>query len=72
VVDVCSFIYGGGLPPTYIPSFTWGGSGGFTTYKIDKAFETINKAMSRRNADFSEDDKDILLHLYETAMKARV
>jgi len=72
VVDVCSNIYGGGLPPTYIPSFTWGGAGGFTTYKIEKAFETINKAMSRRNADFSEDDKDILLHLYETAMKARV
>ena len=72
VVDVCSNIFGGGLPPTYIPSFAWGGANGFTIYKIEKAFETINKVMSRRNADFSEDDKDILLHLFKTVTNRRV
>jgi UDP-N-acetylglucosamine diphosphorylase/glucosamine-1-phosphate N-acetyltransferase len=71
VVDVCANIYGGGLPPNYIPSFAWGGAGGFTTYRIDKALETINKVMNRRNADFSEDDKDILLHLFRTATISR-
>jgi len=65
VVDVCANIFGGGFPPTYIPSFAWGGAHGFTIYKIEKALETINKVMSRRNADFSEDDKDILLHLFK-------
>ena len=65
VVDVCVNVFGGGLPPTYIPSFAWGGASGFTIYKIEKALETINKVMSRRNADFSEDDKDILLHLFK-------
>ena len=65
VVDVCTNIFGGGLPPTHIPSFAWGGADGFTIYKIEKALETINKVMSRRNADFSEDDKDILLHLFK-------
>ena len=72
VVDVCSNIFGGGLPPTYIPSFAWGGANGFTIYKIEKAFETINKVMSRRNADFSEDDKDILLHLFKTITNTTV
>lgn len=65
VVDVCVNLFGGGLPPSYIPSFAWGGAQGFTAYKIDKALETINKVMNRRNADFSEDDQDILLHLFK-------
>ena len=45
---------------------------GFTIYKIEKALETINKVMSRRNADFSEDDKDILLHLFKETVNVRV
>ena len=72
VVDVCTNIFGGGLPPTHIPSFAWGGADGFTIYKIEKALETINKVMSRRNADFSEDDKDILLHLFKETVNVRV
>ena len=72
VVDVCANIFGGGFPPTYIPSFAWGGAHGFTIYKIEKALETINKVMSRRNADFSEDDKDILLHLFKETVNVRV
>ncbi len=72
VVDVCANIFGGGLPPTYIPSFAWGGANGFAIYKIEKALETINKVMSRRNADFSEDDKDILLYLFKATVNARV
>lgn len=72
VVDVCANVFGGGLPPTYIPSFAWGGANGFTTYKIEKALETINKVMNRRNADFSEDDKDILLHLFKMTAGRRV
>jgi len=72
VVDVCANIFGGGLSPTHIPSFAWGGAQGFTTYKIEKALETINKVMSRRNADFSEDDKDILLHLFKETVNVSV
>jgi UDP-N-acetylglucosamine diphosphorylase/glucosamine-1-phosphate N-acetyltransferase len=72
VVDVCANIFGGGLPPTHIPSFAWGGAHGFTRYKIDKALDTINKVMSRRNADFSEDDKDILLYLFTNSVDVNV
>jgi UDP-N-acetylglucosamine diphosphorylase/glucosamine-1-phosphate N-acetyltransferase len=69
VVDVCSNIFGGGLPPNYIPSFAWGGANGFTAYRIDKALETIGRVMNRRNEDFSEDDKEILIHLYQMNMR---
>lgn len=69
VVDVCANIYGGGLTPNYVPSFAWGGAQGFTPYRLDKALETINRVMTRRNADFSEDDKEILVHLHEMIMR---
>ncbi|WP_276366356.1 GlmU family protein [Chryseolinea sp. H1M3-3] len=72
VVDVCANIFGSGMPPNYVPSFAWGGANGFTTYKIEKAFDTINKVMSRRNADFSEDDQDILAHLFKMTLHTRV
>lgn len=72
VVDVCSNIFGSGLPPNYIPSFAWGGANGFTMYRIEKAMETISKVMGRRNADFDKDDQDILLHLFKVMAERRV
>ena len=71
VVDVCVNIFGGGLGPKYIPSFSWGGQTGFTMYNPDKALETINKMMTRRDADFTEDDKEILLHVFKITAAAR-
>jgi UDP-N-acetylglucosamine diphosphorylase/glucosamine-1-phosphate N-acetyltransferase len=71
VVDVCVNIFGGGLGPKYIPSFSWGGENGFTMYNPEKALETINKVMTRREADLSEDDKEILLHVFKMTAAAR-
>jgi UDP-N-acetylglucosamine diphosphorylase/glucosamine-1-phosphate N-acetyltransferase len=71
VVDVCSNIFGGGLAPKYVPSFSWGGSTGLTTYNPHKAIETISKMMARRDADLTEDDKEILLHVFEMTAEAR-
>jgi len=71
VVDVCVNIFGGGLGPKYIPSFSWVGENGFTMYNPEKALETINKMMARREADLSEDDKEILLHIFKMTAAAR-
>lgn len=71
VVDVCANIFGGGLTPKYVPSFSWGGATGFVTYKPEKALDTINKVMARRDADFSEDDKEILLNVFKLTEMAR-
>ena len=71
VVDVCANIFGGGLTPKYVPSFSWGGAAGFVTYKPEKALNTINKVMARREADFSEDDKEILLNVFKLTEMAR-
>ena len=39
VVDVCVNIFGGGLGPKYIPSFSWGGENGFSMYNPEKALK---------------------------------
>ena len=71
VVGVSANIFGSGFPRNFIPSFSWGGSGGFTTYKTDKAFEVAKLVMSRRNIEFSEVDAKILEHVYEETSKWR-
>ena len=63
VVGVSANIFGTGFPPTFIPSFSWGGSGGFTTYKMEKVLETVTLVLERRGMQLTEEDKAILDHI---------
>jgi len=72
VVDVSSNIYGEGYPRNYIPSFAWGGSGGFNTYQLAKALDTAERVMARRNVVLDSIDKEILSHIFETTVNSRV
>jgi UDP-N-acetylglucosamine diphosphorylase/glucosamine-1-phosphate N-acetyltransferase len=65
VVGVAANIFGDGFPRTFIPSFSWGGASGFTKHALDKAIETAEAVMARRNIDLTELDKDILRHLFD-------
>lgn len=71
VVGVSANIYGGGFPRNFIPSFAWGGSSGMTTYKTQKAFEVAERVMQRRDIDFTEEDKNILTHIFDETEKYR-
>lgn len=71
VVGVGANIYGGGFPATHIPSFSWGGSEGFETYKLDKLFETSEKVYERRNLIFDTIEKDLLKSVFEQTKKDR-
>ncbi len=71
VVGVSANIFGSGFPRNFVPSFSWGGSGGFTTYKTQKAFEVAKVVMARRNMEFSEMDAKILEHVFEETAKWR-
>ena len=65
VVGVSANIFGSGFPRNFVPSFSWGGSKGFVTYKTDKAFEVAEVVMGRRKEEFTEKDKAILEHIFE-------
>jgi UDP-N-acetylglucosamine diphosphorylase/glucosamine-1-phosphate N-acetyltransferase len=71
VVDVCSNVFGGGFPPTHIPSFTWGGAEGMVTHDLSKALETANRVLGRRNVTLGDVDKAILRHIFETTAQSR-
>ena len=71
VVGVSANIFGSGFPRNFVPSFSWGGASGFTTYITKKAFETARIAMSRRNIEFDEQEAAILEHVFEETKKWR-
>ena len=65
VVGVSANIFGAGFPRNFIPSFSWGGSAGFSTYKTEKAFEVAEIVMQRRNKSFDEQEENILSHIFK-------
>lgn len=71
VVGVSANIFGSGFPRNFVPSFSWGGNSGFTTYLTRKAFEVAKVVMSRRNIEFTEQDAHILEHVFEETKKFR-
>jgi len=71
VVGVSANIFGSGFPRNFIPSFSWGGHKGFTTYLTKKAFEVAKIVMLRRNIEFTEQDTAILEHVFEETKRFR-
>lgn len=71
VIGVSSNIFGSGFPRNFVPSFSWGGAAGFTTYVTSKAFATAKLVMSRRNLEFDEKEQAILEHVFEETKKWR-
>ncbi|WOD44294.1 GlmU family protein [Hwangdonia lutea] len=71
VVGVNANIYGSGFPRNFIPSFSWGGNAGFTTYKLSKAIEVAQVVIGRKKLEFTEKDKAIFEHIFEETKKFR-
>ena len=71
VIGVSVNIFGTGFPRNFVPSFSWGGASGFTTYKTNKAFQTAKLVMERRNIPFDDQEAAILEHIFEDSAKYR-
>jgi len=71
VVGVSANIFGSGFPRNFIPSFTWGGASGSTTYRTNKAFEASKAMMARRGVVFTETDAKILEAVFEETSRYR-
>ncbi|OIQ22138.1 MAG: glucose-1-phosphate thymidylyltransferase [Flavobacterium sp. MedPE-SWcel] len=71
VVGVSANIFGSGFPRNFVPSFSWGGASGFTTYITKKAFQTSEIVMARRKVEFTPEDAAILEHVFEETKKWR-
>jgi UDP-N-acetylglucosamine diphosphorylase/glucosamine-1-phosphate N-acetyltransferase len=71
VIGVSANIYGSNFPRNFVPSFSWGGAAGFSTYQINKAKETANLVMQRKNEVFDELEQKILEHIFNLSEKYR-
>lgn len=65
VVGIMCNIFGEGLPPKYVPSFSWGGAKGMVDYKLDKALEVAEKVMGRRKVILLPEEKKLYMTLYD-------
>ena len=72
VIGVSANIFGSGFPRNFIPSFSWGGAAGFTTYQLNKVIEVAKVVMKRRELEWSEIDENILQHVFDETAKNRV
>ncbi len=71
VIGVSTNIYGEGFPRNFVPSFSWGGNSGFRTFKTEKAFETMERVMDRRQQTLDIEDRLIYLRVYEETQSYR-
>ena len=71
VVGVSANIFGSGFPRNFVPSYSWGGASGVSTYQLPKVFEVAKIVMERRNVELTEEDRTILTAIFEMTAKYR-
>lgn len=71
VVGVSCNIYGAGFPDKFIPSFSWGGRESMITHRIDKAMETANRVMGRRNKHLSANEEKMYQQIFDVTALQR-
>jgi UDP-N-acetylglucosamine diphosphorylase/glucosamine-1-phosphate N-acetyltransferase len=59
IIGVNCNIFGAGMPPKFVPSFSWGGTEGLSVYDFDKAVELAEIVTGRRNISFGEPEKKL-------------
>jgi len=67
VVGVNVNVFGSGFQRNFIPSFSWGGTSGFSSYNIEKAFDVAEAVYKRRNMVFDKVEKDIMASVYDVS-----
>ncbi|MGB5377381.1 putative sugar nucleotidyl transferase, partial [Muriicola sp.] len=71
VIGINCNIFVPGFPRNFVPSFSWGGASGFSTYQTSKAFEAAEVMMARRGRTFDENEAAIMEHVFELTKKWR-
>jgi UDP-N-acetylglucosamine diphosphorylase/glucosamine-1-phosphate N-acetyltransferase len=72
VVGVGANIFGDGFPRNFIPSFSWGGAAGFSTFSIPKFEETAKAVYERRGKEWTAEEKEILERVFELTKSYRI
>jgi UDP-N-acetylglucosamine diphosphorylase/glucosamine-1-phosphate N-acetyltransferase len=71
VVGAGSNIYGGAMPPNYVPPISWGEGDDLSMYRLDKFLSNTARVMSRRGVALSEREKSQLAAAHALSLGAR-
>ena len=71
VVGVGSNLFGGRMPPKYVPPFSWGTGEELVAFKLDKFFEVVGASMSRRKVQLTPGMKALLERAWERTRAER-
>ena len=63
VIGVCANVFGQGLTPKYIPSFSWG-SEGVKRYEFEKALADIENWKAMKGQTLNGHEKTVLQHIF--------
>lgn len=72
VVGVGANVFGEGFPRKLIPSFAWGGVGGFSTFELKKFEDTARKCMEFKDENFGEEDRSIIQRIFDLTRPYRI
>jgi len=64
VVGVSASIFGGQVPPTFIPDFSWGVGEEAEVFDLEKMFATAELVFARRNRTFDPIERAILREVF--------
>ena len=63
-IGYASNVFGADFPPAFIPSFSWGGAAGLTTYRLDKAMATAARVLARRGEVFGTYEEGVFRRVF--------
>jgi UDP-N-acetylglucosamine diphosphorylase/glucosamine-1-phosphate N-acetyltransferase len=63
--------YGTGLPPKFIPSFSWGGAEGYIEYDVEKAISTAKIVMFRRGLEMAAVEEKLLREIHSSRKNSK-
>lgn len=71
VVGVSCNIFGSGIPPKYVPSFSWGGADMLTTYDLERSLEVAKRVLARRNMTMSPAEEKLFRKVFDLTREER-
>lgn len=64
-------IFGGGVAPKYVPSFSWGGIEGWQEHRLEACLKTVHATLARRNAVLRPESEGVLRHVFDSTRQER-
>ena len=64
-------VFGGGIAPKFVPSFSWGGLGGWSEHRFGDCIKTVKATLGRRNATLRPESEEVLRAAFAATSEQR-